>query len=550
MSLRPQVSYRVPDETARVARAAFPKGNLYLRMYDALGSIFADRQFADLFPARGQTAEAPVRLALATILQFAEGLSDRQAADAVRSRLDWKYLLCLELTDPGFDHTVLSEFRTRLVAGGAEHLLLDTLLTQFRELGLLKARGRQRTDSTHVLAAVRVLNRLERVGETMRAALNSLAVVAPDWLQAWVPAEWYLRYGTRIDNYHLPKPDSERQALAAAIGADGFQLLQMIDAATELPWLPDVPAVQTLRRVWVEQYTDPPGPVRWREAKERAPAAQLIASPYDVDARWSTKRSVEWVGYKVHLTETCDVELPRLITHVETTPATTPDDNMLAPIHAALAARDLLPQEHLVDAGYTDAEVLVTSQQVHGVTVVGPVAQDPSWQAQAGEGFDKASFVVDWDAERVTCPAGKHSLSWLPCTDPTKFAAIHVRFARRDCLACPMRSRCTKAKIEPRELMLQTREEYEALQTARHRQATAEFKAQYAARAGIESAHGQGVRRCDLRHARYLGLPKVHLQHVLTAAALNVVRVGEWLAETPLAKTRVSSFARLNAVAA
>lgn len=164
MSLRPQVIHVVPEETARVARAAFPKGTIYTRMYDALGSIFADQQFADLFPKRGQAAEAPVRLALATIMQFAEGLSDRQAADAVRGRIDWKYLLCLDLTDPGFDHTVLSEFRTRLVTGSAEQLLLDTLLTQFRDLGLLKARGRQRTDSTHVLAAVRVLNRLERVG--------------------------------------------------------------------------------------------------------------------------------------------------------------------------------------------------------------------------------------------------------------------------------------------------------------------------------------------------------------------------------------------------
>ena len=256
------------------------------------------------------------------------------------------------------------------------------------------------------------------------------------------------------------------------------------------------------------------------------------------------------LGYRAGCLPYCDVELPRLITHVETTPATTPDDTMLPTIHEAVAARDLLPQEHLVDAGYTDAEVLVTSQQVHGVTVVGPVALDPSWQARAGDGFEKASFAVDWDAECVTCPAGKQSLSWLPCTDPTKLAAIHVRFARSDRLACPLRSRCTKATSEPRELMLQTREEYAALGAARRRQGTAEFKAEYAARAGVESAHAQGIRRCDLRHARYIGLPKVHLQHVLTAAALNMVRVGEWLAGTPLAKTRVSSFAGLKAIAA
>ena len=205
-------------------------------------------------------------------MQFAEGLSDRQAADAVRSRIDWKYALSLELTDSGFDHTVLSEFRTRLLAGEAEQLLLDTLLARVRERGLLKARGRQRTDSTHVLAAIRALNRLERVGETLRHALNSLAVVAPDWLRAQVPPAWFDRYGPRMDTYRLPKTAAAREELAAIIGADGRRLLQAVDAATDLPWLREVPAVQTLRQVWAEHYTDPPGPLRWREAKEHAPA--------------------------------------------------------------------------------------------------------------------------------------------------------------------------------------------------------------------------------------------------------------------------------------
>ncbi len=545
MSLHQQVTYLVPDDTARVARAAFPRGNLYLRLYDALGSIFADQDFAALFPTRGQPAVPPVRLALATLMQFAEGLSDRQAADAVRSRIDWKYLLCLELTDPGFDHTVLSEFRTRLVAGAAEQLLLETLLTQFREQGLLKARGRQRTDSTHVLAAVRALNRLERVGETLRHALNSVAAVAPDWLRAQVPADWYARYGSRIDNYRLPKADSQREALAAVIGADGRQLLAAVDAAVDLPWLREVPAIATLRRVWAEQYPDPPAPPCWRAVKDLGPAAELIASPYDPEARWSTKRAAQWVGYKVHLTETCDPDTPHLITQVETTPATTQDDRLLPIVHTALKARGLLPREHLVDAGYTTADVLVTSQREYGVTVVGPVAQDASWQAAAGVGFDKASFAVDWDGETVTCPAGKRSLSWRPVTDPTKDAAFHVRFARRDCLACADRARCTKAKVEPRELMLQTREEYEALQAARHAQTGVEFQAQYAARAGVEATHAQGVRRCGLRQARYIGLAKTAFQHVATAAALDLVRVGEWLAETPRATTRRSPFAAL-----
>jgi transposase len=225
MSLHPREIPPVPEETRRVARAAFPRGNIYMRLRDELGVIYHDQLFATLFPRRGQPAASPWRLALITVMQFAEGLSDRQAADAVRSRIDWKYALSLELTDPGFDHTVLSEFRTRLLAGEAERLLLDTLLAQVRERGLLKTRGRQRTDSTHVLAAIRALNRLERVGETLRHALNSLAVVAPDWLRAWVPPEWFDRYGSRMDTYRLPKTAAARAELAASIGADGRQLL-------------------------------------------------------------------------------------------------------------------------------------------------------------------------------------------------------------------------------------------------------------------------------------------------------------------------------------
>jgi transposase len=284
MSLHPEAIYLVPEDTQRVARAAFPRGNLYMQVADRLGNIYHDAQFAALFPTRGQPAEAPARLALVTVLQFAEGLSDRQAADAVRSRIDWKYVLGLELTDPGFHHTVLSEFRSRLVTGEVATLLLDTLLTVARTHGLLHARGRQRTDSTHVVGAIRTLNRLERVGETLRAALNSLAVVAPAWVQTLAPPEWYDRYAHRVENYQLPKTDAARKALAAVMGADGQVLLQAIDAASAQPWLREIPAVQTLRRVWAEQYVEVDGTLSWREVKDMPSPAELIASPYDPEA--------------------------------------------------------------------------------------------------------------------------------------------------------------------------------------------------------------------------------------------------------------------------
>src|ERR687896_755103 len=215
--LKPSPIEAVPEGTSRIAKAAFRKGNPLLSLRDELGTIFADADFADLFPRLGQPGLPPWRLALITILQFRENLPDRQAAEAVRARIDWKYLLGLELADPGFDRSVLSEFRARLLEGGAEERLLEKLLERCQALGLLKARGRQRTDATHVLAAIRLLNRLELVGETLRAALNELATVAPDWLRAAAPRAWYERYALRVEDGRLPRAAAEREAYARTI---------------------------------------------------------------------------------------------------------------------------------------------------------------------------------------------------------------------------------------------------------------------------------------------------------------------------------------------
>src|SRR5690242_8524978 len=243
MSMKPQPIPEIPAETVRVVRAVFPKGNLYIHLRDTLGTIYQDELFADLYPTRGQPAEAPWRLALVTIFQFLENLTDRQAADAVRSRLDWKYSLSLELTDPGFDHTVLSEFRTRLVAASAEERFLEALLTLCKEHGWLKARGRQRTDSTHILAKIRALNRAECVVETLRHALNVLAVVAPDWLRSQVQSEWLERYGHRAEEYRFPSGEDKRQQLLHQVGQDGWGLLAVIESDLQSQWMLSIPAV-------------------------------------------------------------------------------------------------------------------------------------------------------------------------------------------------------------------------------------------------------------------------------------------------------------------
>jgi transposase len=545
VSLQPKPSYLVPEETARVVQAVFPKGTLCTRIHDALGTIFQDADFTSLFPPEGQPAESPVRLALATILQFAEGLSDRAAADAVRSRIDWKYLLCLELTDPGFDHTVLSEFRIRLLKAGAEHLLFDMLLVKLREKGLLKARGQQRTDSTHVLGAIRAMNRLECVVETMRHSLNCLAVVAPEWLREHSREEWVDRYGHRAEDNRLPATKAKREAYAEVVGADGWTLLTDVFAKDSPSWLREVPSIETLRRVWVQQYSYVEGAIRWRDIDNAPPSALMINSPYDTQAHYARKNSTSWVGYKVHLTETCDQESPHLITHVETTEALVTDNDAVEPIHEALEKKELLPDRHLVDTGYVEAKLLGKISRQYGVDLYGPTRCDYHWQSQAGQGFDAGSFHIDWNKQEATCPEGKTSLSWTQAVDRRDNEVIKVKFSTIDCKPCPSRALCTTAKHLRRTITIRPQERYEALQAARRRQRSKEFKQQYKKRAGIEGTISQAVRAFGMRRSRYYGLAKTHLHHVLIAIAVNLVRLGEWLIGTPRAVTRKSQFERL-----
>lgn len=406
MSMQPQSIPPVPPDTEAVARAAFPKGNIYVLLRDNLGSIYSDEVFTALFSKRGQPAQSPWRLALISIMQFVENLSDRQAADAVRSRIDWKYALSLPLTDPGFDFSILSEFRQRLISAGAEQLLLDKLLERLGDLGLLK-RERQRTDSTHIIAAVRHLNRLETLGETLRAALNSLATVAPDWLMNHLHCDWFDRYSRRIENYRLPKLDSEREALGNLIGKDGFTLLNAIYSMKAPFWLRQIQAVEILRQVWVQQFY--------------APSEEGVA----------------------------------------------------------------------------------------------------------------------------TCPMGQQSITWSPRIDISGQPIIDIRFPTAACRACRVRRRCTRSKKDPRGLTIRAQAFQEALQTRRQSQQTPEFLKIYHQRAGIEATLSQGTRRTCLRRSRYTGLAKTHLQHILIATAINLVRLDAWLNDVPIAKTRVSRFKQL-----
>jgi transposase len=551
MSLFPRFEYSVPEETARVAHMIFPKGNLYMQWYDTFGMLFADEEFKTLFPQDGQPALSPVRLSLVHLLQYAEGLSDRQAADAVRTRIDWKYLLGLELTDAGFHYSVLSEFRDRLLRGSIEQRLFEKVLEHLKAHQLLKLRGQQRTDSTQVLGAIRSLNRLELVGETMRYALNALAVAAPEWTIVHSQGEWVERYGDRASDYQLPKSEGERLTYANLIGADGLTLLQAVWNNLAPGWLREVPAVQTLWQVWLQNYTwADEGGLRWRSEKEVPPASIAIRSPYDPEAHYGKKREVSWLGYKIHFTETCDPDLPRLITHVETTPAPVQDVSVTTSIHEALQAKDCLPATHIVDSGYVDAHQLVSSPRDYGIDLLGPTRHDTGWQAHEAQGFTSRDFTIDWERHYAICPAGKTSLYWSPALNNHGTPIIYIKFGKRDCRPCALQPHCTHAHPPRRTLAVYPEAEHKALTAARERQTTEAFAQQYARRAGVEGTISQATRTFGVRHARYIGLDKTHLQHVLTAMAMNMMRALRWLAGVPLAQTRLSAFAKLHQPAA
>lgn|SRR5574337_108447 len=549
MSLKPRGLEPIPEETRLLVHRLCPKGTLVTQLRDALGPIYSDEHFAHLFSKRGRPAEAPWRLALVTVLQAIEGLTDRQAADAVRMRIDWLYALALPLDEPGFDYSILTDFRQRVQAAGAQDLILEPILHLSRQRGWLKARGKQRTDATAVLARVRALSSLESVGESMRAALNALAEQEPGWVQAHLNPDWFERYVHRFELARFPKAETQRQLLREQVGQDVAQLLACIDEQTTPQAVRTEPSVALLRQVFAQHYEQQGQQVHWRDG----PAVsneQRIVSPYDPQARSSRKRGTIWLGYKVHLTESCDQDpaCPQLITQVETTVATLQDSEVLAPIGDQLRARELAPAEHYVDQGYPSGAELVRQAQL-GTQIIGPVGQDPSWQQREQTGYAVGDFRLDWPAQVATCPQGHQSVGWTQPQDRRGHPTVVIRFATATCRSCPVRAQCTRGH-EGRTLTLTPPAVHAALQARRAEQRTPAFVQRYALRAGIEGTISQAVRITRLRRTPYRGLPKTHLHHVAIAAGLNLRRIvvhlhAQSLGQPSRPARRKSPFARL-----
>ena len=405
-----------------------------------------------------------------------------------------------------------------------------------------------------MLASIRVLNRLELLGETLRAALNELATVAPGWLRELASKDWYKRYGRRIEDGRLPRAAAERETYARTVGEDGFMLLDRLDRPETAAELRQLPKVELLRQIWQRHFTratpSPPegGSVRLRTKGGPSPSsAEPIESPYDPQARYRTRSGVGWTGYIVHLSETCEDDAVHLLTHAMTTTAAVHEARCIGAIHQALAGKGLPPGEHLVDAAYVDAELLVRDRETLAIELVGPPRPNSAWQMKAEGGYGIDRFDVDWSQERVRCPQGKLSSTWSPHLDRAGEPYILVSFAKADCDVCSARALCTRAKDQARRLRLHRQAEHEALKAARERLATKDGRRLYARRAGIEGTLSQGVRVFGLRRSRYRGLAKTHLQHVATAAAINLERLAAWFQALPRAATRTTRFAGLAA---
>jgi transposase len=526
--LRPTSIPALPEETARIAKKVFANNNLYLTIGDKIGYLFTDEDFMDLYGTEGPPAGvSPAFLTLVTIFQFIENIPDRQAAEQVRARIDWKYALHLPLDDPGFDFSVLSDFRQRLVSHEAGPRVFKRVLERLVGLGLLSKGGKQRTDATYVLSAVRDLSRLELVAETMRLALEALAEQDPVWLRSIAPSHWYERYNRILTTFRLPRGKQKQAELAFEIGADGFYLLEIVQSGQTPAGIIQLPELELLHQVWEQQFEQAEGQIRWHTPQEMPPGAEQIATPHDPEARHTARKTQSWTGYQVHLSETCDPDTPHLITHVETTPATTAEITVLDDIHQGLAQVNLLPKDHLVDNGYIAGHAIVDSQAHYGVHLIGPVADDTSWQARQPDGLTADQFQLDWSQQRAICPEGHPSIYWSEATNQYSHPVVNIQFPKSRCLACPAQSRCTQALNTGRTLKLSLH--FETILQRRQQQQTDEFKATYAARAGVEGTISAAVRTHGARRSRYIGQSKTTLQELFMATAINLKRAARWL---------------------
>jgi transposase len=521
MSLQWQLSREVPADTAALGQKIFKPDNIYRYIGDHFDQLFPlEPLFAPLYDPEGRGAISPLLLAILTALQMLEKVPDRLAAEYAVTRLDWKYALHLPLAYTGFHFTDLYAFRQRLLAHGKERLVFDQVLEALKKMGMLKARGKIRTDSTQVLGVVERLSQLELVLESVRVALRAVTEMAPDWASQHLPATFSEAYELRQSEFGLSQAQVEQRLVRA--GQDGFWFLAQLDreAPDELRHLPEV---ERLRTVLEQQF--PGGPTA-PPAMKRPSGKDIIESPHEPEVRRGTKRSQSWIGYKDQISETCEPDLPHLIVDLEATGALENDSPELAPLRQRLQAHGLVPGEHYVDQGYMSGKDLLASAQA-GTKLMGVPLED----TQGPEGFRQADFAIDEAQQIATCPAGQQSQVWSEkLIQAAPQPQVQIRFAAAACQACAFFGTCTSS---PQGRSLTLHPYRQALAARRAEAKTEAFRERMHRRAGIEATISELVRAHGLRQARYRGLAKLRLQNFFTALAVNLKRLARWCSQHP-----------------
>jgi len=519
MSLKIQKPRPMPADTGAVGRIVLKEGSPYRLIGERLYAEFREEDFADLYPAEGQPGIAPVILAFVTVFQYMEKLADRQAAESLVMRIDWKYALHLPLEYPGFDYSVLSEFRDRLLKHKAEGCVFDQLVAKYEEMGLIKRRGRQRTDSMAELTNVKRLSRLELVVESLGLAVVAILKTDREWAEDLLPPSWENRYGERFTLEHVTEKD--RKEYEAHVGSDGQWVLNHLVGEEVPAVLRELPEVQVLRTVWAQQFRQAQEKVVFEE-KPVGDGHSIICTPHDPQARYSEKRGWAWIGGKIQVTETDDEDYPHLITDIVATSSTQTDYKALPDIQSRLAERGCSPAKQYVDNAYMGGSNLKNSISQE-IDLIGPVYQNFTKQDKLPDGISIQQFEIDLEQGLATCPAGVE-------VAPKSRGAKQIRFyfPAETCISCPLHARCC---LGSKGRSLGVSYEYPLLQAVRARQKTDAFLEDYHLhRSGVEGCISTLVRGTGARNSRYIGNSKRQLQALFSGSALNLKRAANWLA--------------------
>lgn len=519
MSLQVHEPWPMPADTAAVGQTVLKGESPYRLIGEQLFEKIREADFADLYSPVGKPGLSPVILAFVSVFQFMEKLPDRQAAEAMRTRIDWKYAVHMPLDYVGFDFSVLSEFRDRLLKHEAEGRVFECLVAEFRAMGLVKERGKQRSDSTAMLTKVRKLSRVEMAVETLRLAVGAVLKHARGWAEEVLPPSWEARYGERfVLQRHR---EQEWKQYEQQVGPDGQWLLARLEGEGAPAELGTLPEVQVLKTVWGQQFRAEEGQVTFQEVKGYDGETQ-IQTPHDPEARYGKKRKKEWWGAKLQLTETEDEGYPHIITDIAVPSTAKTDYEALDAIHARLENRKLLPEAHYVDAGYMSGGNLGKSDARH-IDLIGPRPPISTPQSRLENGLTWEHFEIDLERSRVTCPAG-HTVNKASQNE----TLVRFKFPDKVCAACALRPRCCTGKGGR---LIGVRPHYAHLKKARARQQTEAFKKDYHQhRSGVEGSLSALVRGNGLRVSRYVGQAKRHLQALFTGCAANLGRVARWQA--------------------